>query len=160
MIALNPEQSIAIELTFGIESGKRHSLPEAADILKITNNHYCMVLKQGLINLFAELQANTSRRIADTSASEIIAPTKRIEDMIRIVEADTTHALQQAFNGIKAEHKQVILARYGITSEAPKTLEEIASDMNLSRERIRQIEEAALKKLSIHSKLRDFAPNS
>lgn len=44
----------------------------------------------------------------------------------------------------------VIRARFGFDNKGPKTLEDIGKIYNLTRERIRQIEAAALKKLKKH----------
>lgn len=43
--------------------------------------------------------------------------------------------------------KDVIIKRFGLESGEPKTLEEIGKEMNVTRERIRQIEAKALRKL-------------
>lgn len=47
--------------------------------------------------------------------------------------------------------KLVIICRYGLFSETVHTLEEIAAKLNKSRERIRQVESNALKKLRGHA---------
>lgn len=43
--------------------------------------------------------------------------------------------------------KLILKMRYGLSNEAPKTLEEVGKYFNLSRERIRQIELKAIEKL-------------
>jgi RNA polymerase primary sigma factor len=43
--------------------------------------------------------------------------------------------------------EEIIIARYGLNHTQPKTLEQIGQEYGLSKERIRQIEQAALRKL-------------
>jgi len=42
---------------------------------------------------------------------------------------------------------KILSHRYGLNGEDPKTLQEIGQLVNLSRERVRQIEKSALKKI-------------
>lgn len=55
--------------------------------------------------------------------------------------------VRQALTELDAKERKVVLYRFGLTGEDPKTLKEIGEMMNLSRERIRQIEAQALDKL-------------
>ena len=43
--------------------------------------------------------------------------------------------------------RQVLVLRYGLFGEQPRTLEEIGRNFNLTRERIRQIESETIEKL-------------
>jgi RNA polymerase primary sigma factor len=49
--------------------------------------------------------------------------------------------------GLTAREKQVIIMRYGIGGTEPMTLEQVGEVFQLTRERIRQIEAKALRKL-------------
>ena len=57
--------------------------------------------------------------------------------------------------------EQVLRKRFGIGEKSDHTLEEVGKLFNVTRERIRQIETAALRKLrnpSRSRKIRDFLP--
>jgi len=56
--------------------------------------------------------------------------------------------LRNALTELDAKEEQVIRLRFGLDGADPKTLKEIGEMMNLSRERIRQIEAQALDKLN------------
>ncbi len=60
--------------------------------------------------------------------------------------------VRQSLSELDEKERRVLLLRFGLTGEEPKTLKEIGEAMNLSRERIRQIEAQALKKLNRSSK--------
>ena len=53
-------------------------------------------------------------------------------------------AVESALRGLNSRERDVLQRRYGLAGERPQTLEEIGTQLNLSRERIRQIEQEAL----------------
>jgi RNA polymerase primary sigma factor len=59
----------------------------------------------------------------------------------------------QALNRLNTRERDVVQRRFGLGGGRPQTLEEIGSLMNLSRERIRQIEREALDRLSHYQEL-------
>ena len=56
--------------------------------------------------------------------------------------------LRSAMDELDPKEELVIKLRFGLGEEEPKTLKEIGEMLNLSRERIRQIEAQALEKLN------------
>lgn len=70
---------------------------------------------------------------------------------VLILERDMENFLMQALDQLTDREKQIIIYRYGLDNEKPKTLEEIGTIYDLSRERIRQIENQALGKLKEYS---------
>jgi RNA polymerase primary sigma factor len=56
--------------------------------------------------------------------------------------------VQQALGELDQKEERVLRLRFGLDGQDPKTLKEIGEMMNLSRERIRQIEAQALEKLN------------
>ena len=70
--------------------------------------------------------------------------------------------LLEVLNTLTPREQKVIMLRYGIDDGHPRTLEEVGKEFNVTRERIRQIEAKALKKLkhpSRSKKLKDFLGN-
>ena len=62
-------------------------------------------------------------------------------------------------NTLTPREEKVLRLRYGIDDGRQRTLEEVGKEFNVTRERIRQIEAKALKKLrnpSRSKRLRDF----
>jgi RNA polymerase primary sigma factor len=55
--------------------------------------------------------------------------------------------LRRALNSLPTREREVIEMRFGLTGERPYTLEEVGRAFNVTRERIRQIENHTLKKL-------------
>ena len=67
--------------------------------------------------------------------------------------------LAEVLKTLTAREARVLSLRYGLEDGNPKTLEEVGKEFNVTRERIRQIEAKALRKLrhpSRSKKLRDF----
>ena len=60
----------------------------------------------------------------------------------------TKEIVQRALNELSMTERQVIILRHGLGNEEPRTLEEVASKLGPTRERIRQIELAGLEKLA------------
>lgn len=88
--------------------------------------------------------------IADTN---VLAPEQNIESVML---KDQIYTL---LKDLKERERQVIVLRFGLEDGHPHTLEEVGKEFNVTRERIRQIEAKALRKLRnpVRSKkIRDF----
>jgi RNA polymerase primary sigma factor len=69
------------------------------------------------------------------------------------------YALNKVLETLSARERKVLIMRFGLEDGKPKTLEEVGKEFKVTRERIRQIEVKALKKLKHPSrarKLKDF----
>jgi RNA polymerase primary sigma factor len=65
----------------------------------------------------------------------------------RAVEILTKEALQDALENLSYRERRVLELRYGLGGEHPRTLDEVGLRFNVTRERIRQIENRSLTKL-------------
>jgi RNA polymerase primary sigma factor len=78
-------------------------------------------------------------------------------DMIEDVNSEQPHdvlaellrsvELQGALNSLSERMRHVLELRFGLTGQAPKTLEDVGSHLGVTRERVRQLESRALREL-------------
>jgi RNA polymerase primary sigma factor len=76
------------------------------------------------------------------------------------METMTNHRLYDVLENLPYRDRRILELRYGLRDEQPQTLDKVAKLFGLTRERTRQVEEAALRKLSTLSDaqaLRDAA---
>jgi RNA polymerase primary sigma factor len=74
------------------------------------------------------------------------------------LEAVGREALEQALNALPERARRVLVLRYGLDTGTPRTLEEVAAVMGVSRERVRQVELgalAALRRPEVRARLGD-----
>ncbi len=64
--------------------------------------------------------------------------------------------VQELLAGLDEKEANILTLRFGLKDNEPKTLKEIGEMMNLSRERIRQIENVALRKLRKQNAIQDL----
>ncbi|OGW89602.1 MAG: hypothetical protein A3A73_05645 [Omnitrophica bacterium RIFCSPLOWO2_01_FULL_50_24] len=84
--------------------------------------------------------------IADESAA---SPMERVEDLFE------GERIDQLLNYVDERERQVLILRFGLKGGEPKTLEETAKHFDVTRERIRQIEFGAIKKIRDMLKLKE-----
>jgi RNA polymerase primary sigma factor len=78
----------------------------------------------------------------DFVAGDGPSPDEQVEVLLR------SQALARALGALGERERKVLILRYGLDNSEPKTLEEIGRRLDLTRERVRQIEGQALKRLS------------
>ncbi len=74
----------------------------------------------------------------------------------RTVDRELREKVEGTLKVLTAREEEIIRLRFGIGREMPYTLEEIGRVMGLSRERVRQIEATALKKIQAAEESRDL----
>lgn len=97
-----------------------------------------------------EDDSNLGDFVADSNA---VTPEGNVESVMLREHIDIL------LDDLKDREKQVVILRFGLEDGHPRTLEEVGKEFNVTRERIRQIEAKALRKLRnpVRSKrIRDF----
>jgi RNA polymerase primary sigma factor len=93
----------------------------------------------------------------DTNLGDFIADDYSIEDLI--ISSDLKNNLNELLDTLDPRSRAVIIKRFGLNGGEPMTLEEIGKEFDVTRERIRQIEAKALRKLRYPTrikKLKDY----
>jgi len=120
------------------------SSSEVTDTLKISSRH---------LSLDAPFQEGEDNRLLDVLEDEVQAPPD--EDLF-------DEALQKevikALSTLTDRESEVIRLYFGIGREKPMTLEQIGTRFGLTRERVRQIKEKAIRRLRHSSRSRALAP--
>jgi RNA polymerase primary sigma factor len=136
--AAGEQQSTAeIAEALGVEAG------DVEEMLQIANQ---------TVSLDTPREAEESRPLIQLAVYP--AASTPFDDMAHDQLAQTAEtALQQV---LTRREEAIIRLRYGLAGHAELTLAEIGEKYSLSRERVRQIEVTALKKLRKHNMLKEF----
>src|SRR5215217_2237967 len=111
----------------------------------------------------AQAPVSLEKPVGDEEESEFgqfIADERAESPYERAAEILTKEALREALENLSYRERRVLELRYGLGGEHPRTLDEVGRTFNVTRERIRQIENQSLKKLQSLAeaqKLRDVA---
>jgi len=110
--------------------------------------------------LIAEREIPVEKLLPLSQVSEKLLPAVKPEVLDKLYKEELKCVIEESLSTLTDKEGEVIKLYYGIDKDKIYTLEEIASKFNLTRERIRQIKEKAIKRLKHPSradKLKDFA---
>jgi len=124
--------------------GRPATAEEVAEYLKIPPKR-ARIIKHALKAVASGAQLpdeQSGAHLSDLFVDDRIpAPDEKLFD-----ESDD-EVLRDLLNSIDAREATILRMRYGLDGESPKTLKQIGEAIGLTRERVRQIEREALKKL-------------
>ncbi len=98
----------------------------------------------------AQAPISLDKPVGDEDGSEFgqfIADDQAESPYERAVAILTNEALRDALENLSYRERRVLELRYGLSDGHPRTLDEVGRTFNVTRERIRQIENQSLKKL-------------
>lgn len=106
-----------------------------------------MLLAQDILSLNAPVANNGEAQDGDTEFGDFIvdpSPTPEEEAIIANRREIIASYLQKY---LTPRERKVIILRFGLESDKPMTLEEVGREYGITRERVRQIEAKAIRKL-------------
>lgn len=144
----------AIE-TLTKELGREPKSSEIAEYLDISEDDIENILRvsRNYLSLEAPIKDGEDRSFIDFLESN----RQDVEDSI--IHKTLTESLNDIIEELPEREKKIVVWRFGLNGEVPKTLEEIGQALAISRERVRQVESRALMKLkkkALKRKLTDY----
>jgi len=133
------------------EFGREPTTAEIAEAMGVTEAKVEEIrrISQDTTSLDSPLGEDGDGVIADTFKDENIEDPSTRAQLIML-----RNQLKTVINSLTPREQKVILLRYGIDDGKPRTLEEVGKEFQVTRERIRQIEAKALRKLRNPMRLR------
>jgi RNA polymerase primary sigma factor len=126
------------------ELGREPTPEEIADVTGIEPEEVDSIKRS------AQAPVSLEKPVGDEEESEFgqfIADERAESPYERAAEILTKEALREALENLSYRERRVLELRYGLGGEHPRTLDEVGRTFNVTRERIRQIENQSLKKL-------------
>ena len=139
-----------------LELGYEPSVTELADALEMSEDKVMEIMQiaREPASLETPIGEEDDSNLGDFVAdSNVVTPEGNVENVMLREHIDAL------LKDLKDRERQVIELRFGLKDGHPRTLEEVGKEFNVTRERIRQIEAKALRKLRnpVRSKrIRDF----
>ena len=139
-----------------LELGYEPSTQELANSLDITDEKVLEIMQ------IAREPASLETPIGeedDSNLGDFVADNNTVTPEANIESVMLREHIDVLLEDLKEREKEVIILRFGLRDGHPRTLEEVGKEFNVTRERIRQIEAKALRKLRnpVRSKkIKDF----
>ncbi|MGA2176821.1 MAG: sigma-70 family RNA polymerase sigma factor [Verrucomicrobiota bacterium] len=96
------------------------------------------------VSLDAPLGGDEPNRI-----SEVVPDPNAAAPFERMLKENDAALVREALSTLSARETAILSMRFGLNDDAPKTLEEVGAHFQVSRERIRQIQDEALEKMRV-----------
>ena len=129
------------------------SMEELAEVCELEVDKVLDILKRdkNIVSLDTPIKEDE-----DSSLVEFIPSDAHFGDVViyEVEQNNLREKIEEVLTGLSDQEQQVLRMRFGLDDDTPKTLEEIGKVFGVTRERIRQIEAKAIRKLRHPSRLK------
>ena len=138
------------------QMGREPTLEEIAEKMGVPLHHVQKILKVSKRTISLETPIGEEE---DSRLEDFIEDKGSLSPQEAAINSNLANQTQRVLSTLDKREEKILRMRFGIGEKHDHTLEEVGQDFNVTRERIRQIEEKALKKLKHPSraeKLKSF----
>ena len=139
---LNKYKKVKNELTSKL--GYEPSIEEIAKKMKVTVKSLEFLVNSSMDTLSLDRYVGEDE---DTTIGDMIADNSSVSPEEYAKRSSLRDRLKKAMGELREKERYILELRHGFNDESPKTLEQIGEMMHITRERVRQIENVAMKKL-------------
>ena len=125
------------------ERGREPAPEEVADLMGLSVVRVTEILRA----IQEPVSLETPILSEEKELKDVIIDEKSISPFKLLENSEASHRIEQVLSSLTEREEKIIRMRFGIGEGSEHTLEEVGKFFNLTRERIRQIEIKALKKL-------------
>ena len=137
------------------ELQREPSLDELAEVCDMEPDKVLEILKRdkNVVSLDTPIKEDE-----DSSLVEFIPSDANLDDVVihEVEQKNLREKIDELLTGLNDQEQKVLRMRFGLDDDDPKTLEEIGKVFGVTRERIRQIEAKAIRKLRHPSRLKQL----
>jgi RNA polymerase sigma factor (sigma-70 family) len=126
------------------QTGNTPTYADLAQALDIPETQVVELLQQGSEPISLDSRVGPE---GESELGDIVADVSSPSPFEVVTEAMLSGEVTKLMSVLDDREREILRLRYGFDRGDPRTLEEVGAEMNLTRERIRQIERAALSKL-------------
>lgn len=124
--------------------GRKATPEEVAKELEMDMEKYTSIIEHSKSLLSMDKTINDDE---DTDMNEIVGDSRTENPVEKMRKEATREMIIKVFDSLDEREKEIIMMRYGFDDGEAKTLDDIGELVGLTRERVRQIEIKALRKL-------------
>lgn len=130
----------------GLSLNEEDEITEVANMLNMDSTHV-----REMINISKEMASLDSEIYGKDNSyitmGEMLEDTRYVAPDTKLIEEDMNRELNDVIDTLKPNEAQVLRMRYGLDGQKPMSLKEVGEAFDLTKERIRQIEKIAIKRM-------------
>ncbi len=135
------------------EIGREPKPSELAEYMNISVEHLISLI--GLSKDIGSLDVPVSSENI-THLLDLISDENYIEPFEQVLHITVQEVFKRVFKGLEKREREILELRFGINNNVPHTLHEIGQKFNITRERVRQIQNRAIAKIRNTTSIQDL----